>query len=52
MMRTLNNGVRSESAKHVHLNIAAQQANGLFHDGHAWKDFARTALVGTRRAIH
>jgi len=36
----------------VHINIAGQQANSLLHDGHAWKDFARTALAGTRRAMH
>jgi nucleoside-diphosphate-sugar epimerase len=36
---------------HVHFNLAGQQANTLLHDGHAWKDFARTALAGTRRAL-
>ena len=35
----------------AHVNVAAQQANTLLHDGHAWKDFARTALAGTRRAV-
>jgi len=35
----------------VHINVAGQQANTLLHDGHAWKDFARTALAGTRRAL-
>jgi len=35
----------------MHVNVAGQQANSLLHDGHAWKDFARTALAGTRRAI-
>jgi len=34
-----------------HINVAGQQANTLLHDGHAWKDFARIALAGTRRAI-
>ncbi len=34
----------------MHINVAGQQANTLLHDGHAWKDFARTALAGTRRA--
>jgi nucleoside-diphosphate-sugar epimerase len=34
----------------VHINVAGQQANTLLHDGHAWKDFARTALAGARRA--
>jgi nucleoside-diphosphate-sugar epimerase len=34
-----------------HLNVAGQQANTLLHDGHAWKDFSRTALAGTRRAL-
>ena len=36
---------------HVHINVAGQQANTLLHDGHAWKDFSRTALAGTRRAM-
>lgn len=36
---------------HIHINVAGQQANSLLHDGHAWKDFTRTALAGTRRAI-
>jgi len=35
----------------VHFNLAGQQANSLLHDGHAWKDFARTALAGARRAM-
>ena len=35
----------------VHFNLAGQQANTLLHDGHAWKDFARTALSGARRAL-
>lgn len=36
----------------VHVNIAGQQANTLLHDGHAWKDFARTLRAGVRRARH
>jgi len=63
MMRASVTGVRSElgsillprlamaATKHVHINIAGQQANSLLHDGHAWKDFPRTALAGTRRAM-
>jgi nucleoside-diphosphate-sugar epimerase len=35
----------------IHINVAGQQANTLLHDGHAWKDFGRIALAGTRRAI-
>ena len=35
----------------IHVNVAGQQANTLLHDGHAWKDFSRTALTGTRRAL-
>ena len=35
----------------LHVNVSGQQANSLLHDGRAWKDFARTALAGTRRAI-
>jgi nucleoside-diphosphate-sugar epimerase len=35
----------------VLINVAGQQANTLLHDGHAWKDFARTALAGVRRAL-
>lgn len=38
-------------ALHVHINVAGQQANTLLHDGHAWKDFSRTAVAGTRRAM-
>lgn len=34
-----------------HINVAGQQANTLLHDGHAWKDFTRTAFAGTRRAM-
>jgi hypothetical protein len=53
-------GVRSELGRllsrqpasgKVHINIAGQQANTLLHDGHAWKDFSRTALAGIRRAL-
>jgi len=56
-------GVRSElgrilareraasTGRDIHINVAGQQANTLLHDGHAWKDFARTALAGTRRAL-
>ena len=40
-----------EATDGVHINLAGQQANTLLHDGHAWKDFARTALAGTRRAM-
>ncbi len=35
----------------IRINIAGQQANTLLHDGHAWKDFARPALAGARRAV-
>ena len=35
----------------VHINLAGQQANTLLHDGHAWKDFARSARAGARRAM-
>lgn len=35
----------------VHFNLAGQQANALLHDGHAWKDFAKSALAGARRAM-
>lgn len=34
----------------VHVNVVGQHANTLLHDGHAWKDFARAALSGARRA--
>jgi nucleoside-diphosphate-sugar epimerase len=62
-MRATITGVRSElgallalqparsAARHVQFNVVGQQANTLLHDGHAWKDFARTALAGTRRAM-
>lgn len=35
----------------VHVNVSGQQANTLLHDGHAWKDFARTMPGSTRRAL-
>jgi hypothetical protein len=41
----------ASSAENLQFNLAGQQANSLLHDGHAWKDFARTALAGTRRAM-
>jgi nucleoside-diphosphate-sugar epimerase len=41
----------ASAAENIHINLAGQQANTLLHDGHAWKDFARTALAGTRRAM-
>lgn len=41
----------SSVSENVHINVAGQQANSLLHDGHAWKDFARAALTGTRRAM-
>ena len=41
--------VQTTRAK-VHINVAGQPANTLLHDGHAWKDFARSALAGARRA--
>jgi nucleoside-diphosphate-sugar epimerase len=39
------------ASRNIHINVSGQQSNSLLHDGHAWKDFARTALAGTRRAI-
>src|SRR6266498_3359275 len=41
----------ASATENIHVNLAGQQANTLLHDGHAWKDFARTALAGTRRAM-
>jgi nucleoside-diphosphate-sugar epimerase len=41
---------RGEGAT-VHINLSGQQANTLLHDGHAWKDFPRTMLGATRRAL-
>jgi len=35
----------------AHINVSGQQANTLLHDGHAWKDFPRTMLGTTRRAL-
>lgn len=35
----------------VHFSLAGQQANTLLHDGHAWKDFSRSAPAATRRAL-
>ena len=37
--------------RRVHIHVAGQQANTLLHDGHAWKDFPRTMLAATRRAL-
>ncbi len=42
---------RESTRGSVHVNVAGQQANTLLHDGHAWKDFARTMRAGTRRAM-
>ena len=39
------------TGRNIHVNVSGQQANTLLHDGHAWKDFARTSMAGTRRAI-
>ena len=36
----------------VHFNLSGQKANSLLHDGHAWKEFPKTAPAATRRAIH
>ena len=41
----------TSAAEGVHIDLTGQEANSLLHDGHAWKDFARTALAGTRRAM-
>jgi len=41
----------ASATENVHINLSGQQANSLLHDGHRWKDFARTALAGTRRAM-
>jgi nucleoside-diphosphate-sugar epimerase len=42
---------QANATETVHLNVAGQQANTLLHDGHAWKDFPRTAPAATRRAL-
>ena len=39
------------AAAGAHIDLAGQQANTLLHDGHGWKDFARTAHAGTQRAL-
>jgi len=49
--RILTRRRATSAAKGIHIDVAGQQANSLLHDGHAWKDFARTALAGTRRAM-
>ena len=41
----------ASGTENFHINIAGQRANTLLHDGHAWKDYSRTALAGTRRAM-
>jgi nucleoside-diphosphate-sugar epimerase len=42
---------RERSRRRIHINVAGQDANTLLHDGHAWKDFAKVALAGVRRAL-
>jgi nucleoside-diphosphate-sugar epimerase len=42
---------QQRSTANLHVNVAGQQANTLLHDGHAWKEFARIALTGVRRAL-
>jgi nucleoside-diphosphate-sugar epimerase len=42
---------QQKTKNRVHINVAGQEANTLLHDGHAWKDFERTALAGVRRAL-
>lgn len=39
------------TAGNIHFNVSGQHANTLLHDGHAWRDFSRTALAGARRAL-
>lgn len=41
----------ARATESIHINLSGQQANSLLHDGHAWKDFARATLAGTRRAM-
>jgi nucleoside-diphosphate-sugar epimerase len=41
----------ASAAAGIRIDVAGQQANTLLHDGHAWKDFPRTAMAGTRRAL-
>jgi hypothetical protein len=42
---------RRQVQRHLHINVAGQQANTLLHDGHAWRGFARAMVDGTRRAM-
>ena len=42
---------QTDATAGVHFNLSGQQANTLLHDGHAWKDFARTVRADTRRAM-
>jgi nucleoside-diphosphate-sugar epimerase len=42
---------KEKARARVHINLAGQQANTLLSDGHAWKDFARAAVAGVRRAL-
>ena len=42
---------RRKASAQARFNLSGQQANTLLHDGHAWKDFARSALAGVRRAM-
>jgi nucleoside-diphosphate-sugar epimerase len=39
------------TAGDTHFDVFGQQANTLLHDGHAWRDFSRTALAAARRAL-
>jgi nucleoside-diphosphate-sugar epimerase len=49
--RILARLLAASAVESIHIDLAGQQANSLLHDGHAWNDFARTALAGTRRAM-
>ena len=63
IMKTAITGLRSElgsvmarqsvraAAEGVRINLTGQQANTPLHDGHGWKDFSRTTLATTKRAL-
>lgn len=51
LQRLAQQGLPASAPPRVQFNLAGQQANSLLHDGHAWKDGARSARDGARRAM-
>jgi nucleoside-diphosphate-sugar epimerase len=49
--RVLAQQARGLGGGAIHVNLSGQRANTLLHDGQAWKDFPRTVVAATHRAI-